>query len=54
LNSISSDDINIFAERIETFILTYSQKNEHKIWLNYKILEAEIERIYIEYFAYNN
>lgn len=48
LRDINNDELTIFGERLEGLVLSYSEKNKHKIWLNYKILEGEIERIHIE------
>jgi hypothetical protein len=35
----------IFAERLGGSIVNFNTKNSDKIWLNYKLLEAELERI---------
>lgn len=48
LAEIQSEDLSIFAERLESLILNFTEKNKHKIWLNYKILEGEIEWINTE------
>ena len=48
LDQIQNQELNIFCDRLEALILNYSEKNRHKIWLNYKILEGEIERIHSE------
>ena len=38
-------ELKIFAESLDGFIINFDEKKSHTIWLNYKILEAEIERI---------
>lgn len=38
----------IFAERLGGSIANFNKKNADKIWLNYKLLEAELERINFE------
>ena len=49
LAEIQNEDLSIFAERLESLILNFTEKNKSKIWLNYKILEGEIEWINTEY-----
>jgi hypothetical protein len=35
----------IFSERLDGSIINFDEKYKSKIWLNYKLLEAELERI---------
>ena len=45
--------MNIFAERIGGSIQNFESKNGPKIWLNYKLLEAELERVNIEKYIHD-
>lgn len=48
LEEIQNEDLSIFFERLGSLVLNFDDKNKHKIWLNYKILEGEIEWINTE------
>lgn len=50
LDMIKNDGLTSLCEKLDTLFLNYSKKNDDKIWLNFKILESEIERINLEYF----
>lgn len=45
--------MNIFAERIGGSIQNFESKNGAKIWLNYKLLEAELERVNLEKYIHD-
>ena len=45
LERIEHEPITIYFERINNSILLNEKGSQQKIWMNYKLLEAEIERI---------
>lgn len=45
LEDIDNESLTIYFERINNSILLQEMDSEQKIWMNYKLLEAEVERV---------
>lgn len=45
LDKLNDEPLMIYFERISNSILVQDHMSQKKIWMNYKLLEAEIERI---------
>ena len=49
LKKMSHDSLNILWAKVDGFILSINESTDkHKLWLNYKILECETNRIHVE------
>lgn len=47
--SCSNQDLNLLLQRLDALVRSSDgEKNIDKIWLNYKILEAELDRLNTE------
>jgi hypothetical protein len=49
LYNIENQELLILLNRLSTFILTATEGQRKKIWLNYLILEKETNRLFVEY-----
>lgn len=45
----TDDSLEVLLERIDMFLKNYKPKTKNKIWINYKLIEMEINQALTEY-----